>query len=97
LQNQGTQPWYGYQNGIGAGEIYVQGDLYNSQQQLVESAQFYLSGNCAPQSICQAQGMLLKPKVPATYQLILRPGIVGQGVVNTTQNQPFQLPIVNLP
>jgi hypothetical protein len=97
VQNQGRQTWYGYQNGIGAGEVYVHGGLYNSQQQLVDSAQFYLSGNCAPQAICHAQGMLLKPQAPATYQLILRPGILGHGVVNAPQNPPLQLPIVNLP
>jgi hypothetical protein len=97
VQNSGKSNWYGYQHGIGIGEMYVQGDLYNAQQQKVATTNFYLSGICPAGQICKAQGMLFKPATPGNYRLDLQPAIVGMGVYNSRPIAPWQFPIINLP
>jgi hypothetical protein len=95
VQNQGQNYWYGYQSGIGVGEMYVQGELFNPQQQKVVTINFHLNGICQAGQTCRAYGLLPKLDQPGNYRLELQPGIVGIGTYNSRPSPRFQIPIVN--
>jgi hypothetical protein len=76
LQNLSPDTWQGYDSGVGAGEIFVQGMVVETHsQKIVTSCVLSIKGRHNPKQIATAIGNILLPAQPGTYELTLWPSI----------------------
>jgi hypothetical protein len=101
LQNLGNHPWYGYRYGIYRGGVFVKGELFDQQNQLIQETAFYLPQRCNPQGSTEAIGALVLPKEQKQnpqkqpYKLVLELWIRGATMLPAdTYSVDIQLPAI---
>jgi hypothetical protein len=95
LQNTGQTRWYGYQTGMGRGEIRVEVKFLNSASQAGDTGPrqwLYASGITKPGKQTQAIGIVLAPVHPGTYRMVLEPSVYKVGAFpRTARSNPYEI------
>jgi hypothetical protein len=81
LLNTGSSRWYGYQTGLGQGEVRVRGQFLNAKGKLIKTGDenlLYVSGSPQSGQNATAIGSVVLPRQPGQYQLQFDLIIQGQ-------------------
>ena len=94
VKNTGLSQWFGYQSAIYKGEIRVKVSFYNTQENLVQESDLYVSGRISKGETTQAIGTVVSPEQPGVYDMILE--LVSHNNVDFPENShnPYKLQIL---